>query len=148
MGEAMANYKRMLLAVDLRVKHDVTTIAQAAKMAKAFNATLNVIHVMEPIYSYGGSPGSAFVEMEKRIADDARKAFEALATGTELSLDQFILETGSPIATVVDVAEKLKVDLIMVGAHHKHGIQKLLGSTANGIINLALCDVLTIRTKD
>lgn len=144
----MAIYNSILLAVDLRVTHDVYTLSQANKMAKAFKAKLNIIHVMEPLYSYGGSPGSAFVEMEKRIADDARKAFEDISAGTDISLDQFMLEIGPPTTTVVDVAKKLGADLIIVGAHSKHGLQKLLGSTANGIINQAHCDVLTVRTQE
>ncbi len=144
----MSNYKKILLAVDLRVKHDVYTLSQATKMAKALNATLHVIHVMEPIYSYGGSPGNAFVEMEKRIADDARKTFEVISKGFDLTLHQFMLEVGPPTSTIVEVAKKMGADLIVVGAHSKHGIHKLLGSTANGIINQAHCDVLTVRTQE
>lgn len=144
----MASYTNILLAVDLRVTHDTYTISKAAQLSKENKATLNIIHVMEPIYSYGAAPGSAFVEMEKRIAEDARKAFEDLTSDYDFLPSQFLLEVGSPSTTVVAVAQKLKADLIIVGAHSKHGLQKLLGSTANGIINHAHCDVLTVRTTE
>ena len=55
---------------------------------------------------------------------------------------------GAPAPQIVDSAKDLGVDLIVVGSHGKHGLGLLLGSTANGILHHAHCDVLTIRIKD
>jgi universal stress protein A len=37
------------------------------------------------------------------------------------------------------------VDLIVAGSHGHHGIGRLLGSTADGILHRAVCDVLLVR---
>ncbi|EAW31305.1 hypothetical protein GP2143_07144, partial [marine gamma proteobacterium HTCC2143] len=43
------------------------------------------------------------------------------------------------------LAEELGAELIVVGSHGRHGIALLLGSTANGILHGATCDVLAVR---
>jgi universal stress protein A len=55
---------------------------------------------------------------------------------------------GSPKLEIVRVAEENNVDLIIVGSHGKHGIALLLGSTANGVLHHAKCDVLAVRIYD
>ena len=55
---------------------------------------------------------------------------------------------GAPKNVIIHQAEKLKADLIIVGSHGRHGIQLLLGSTANGVIHHAHCDVLAVRIAD
>ncbi len=144
----MSIYKKILLAIDLRVTHDEYTISRAVELAKKTNATLSIIHVMEPIYSYGSIQGQTIVEWERKIIEDARTAFKDLVSGYDISPDELTIVTGSPKAVITEQAKKLKVDLIIVGAHTKHGIQVLLGSTANGVINQAHCDVLVIRTQE
>jgi universal stress protein A len=142
----MSVYTNILLALDLRVTHDVYTIQRAVALAKESNATLNIIHVMEPIYTYGTSKNETILEIEKNIANDARRVFEDLISGYNLSSDQLILETGSPKLVIVERAKKLNIDLIIVGSHTVSKFDRLLGSTANGVINHAHCDVLAIRT--
>jgi universal stress protein A len=144
----MGIFKNILLAVDLRVKHDASTISRAVALSKKLKATLHIIHVMEPIYGYGAVEGQILIEMEKNILDDIRKTFHDLASGYAISSDKLIIEIGSPKHIIVEQAKKLKVDLIIVGAHSKHGLNTVLGSTANAVINQAHCDVLTIRTLE
>jgi universal stress protein A len=47
----------------------------------------------------------------------------------------------------VRIAKERGVDLIVVGSHGRHGLQLLLGSTANGVLHLAECDVLAVRVR-
>jgi len=37
------------------------------------------------------------------------------------------------------------MDLIAVASHGRHGISVLLGSTADGVMHTASCDVLMVR---
>ena len=46
---------------------------------------------------------------------------------------------------IVRFAEERKMDLIVVASHGLHGISALLGSTANGVLHTASCDVLAVR---
>ena len=39
-------------------------------------------------------------------------------------------------------------DVIVVGSHGRHGLALLLGSTANGVLHGATCDVLAVRVGE
>ena len=55
------------------------------------------------------------------------------------------IEAHSPAHAVVDLAQEVDADLIIVGTHSRHGLSKLmLGSCSEGIIRSATCPVLTI----
>ena len=41
--------------------------------------------------------------------------------------------------------EEAGADIIVVGSHGRHGLALLLGSTANGVLHGASCDVLAVR---
>lgn len=46
---------------------------------------------------------------------------------------------------ILDEAERLGVDLIVIGSHGKHGTRSILGSTANAVIHGATCDIHLMR---
>jgi len=60
--------------------------------------------------------------------------------------DQWLL-VGSTKKEIIDLAEKLNIDLIIVGAHDHHGLAMLFSSTANSIIHAMPCDVLAIHEE-
>ncbi len=52
---------------------------------------------------------------------------------------------GRPGSEIRRQAEENDADLIVIGSHGRHGIQLLLGSTANSVLHGAACDVLAVR---
>lgn len=144
----MATYTSILVAVDLRVTHDVYTISKAIELSKLFNAKLHFIHVMEKLYGYGTIEGNVLIEMERQMAEDVRKSFYDLVSRYEVEAEQLIIASGSPKLLIVEEAKKIQADLIIVGGHDKTGLSMLVGSTASGVITQAHCDVLTIRTVE
>jgi universal stress protein A len=54
---------------------------------------------------------------------------------------------GKPAAEIKLLAEELKAGLIVIGSHGRHGLGMILGSTANGVLHGASCDVLAVRIK-
>ena len=53
---------------------------------------------------------------------------------------------GSPVPTIIRVAEEHQADLIVMGTHGRTGLaHMLLGSVAEGVVRQAPCSVLTIR---
>lgn len=145
----MSIYTNVLVAIDLRVTHDVYTIERAVKLSEKLKCkTMRFIHVMEPLYGYGAIEGNTLVEMEMKIATDARRSFYDLVSRYDITEEQLIIETGNPKKIIVEQAKMLGVDLVIVGGHTVSGMRTLVGSTATGVINHAHCDVLTIRTAD
>jgi len=142
----MPNYQHILLATDLH--EDCKKIVQKAlTIAENHQATLNLIHVVEPLPAYAmGYFGS--VNIEKELIDEAEKKLAELSEELPIKPEQQRIEIGSVKVAILKAAEELNIDLIVVGSHGRHGLEKLLGSTAAGVLHGAKCDVLVVRTHD
>jgi len=137
----MPIYKHVLHPTDL-TETCLDTAKKALALAKYHQATFSLIHCIEPLPAYG-APG--LVDLQSPFIDRAKVAMGALAEKIGVPADQQFIEFGSTKKQVVKLAESLKIDLIIVGSHGHGALGRLLGSTANGIIHAATCDVLTIR---
>ncbi len=146
----MLDYKHILLATDLSA--DAYQVGRiAVQLAKGTKAKLSVVHVREytPIV-YGG--GEFSVPIDVNIEETLRRAAEQALHqfGEQLGIDakDLHLVLGSPKKEIIHVAEELGVDLIVIGSHGRHGIDRLLGSTANAVLHIARCDVYAVRIKE
>ncbi len=146
----MSCYKHILLAADFTEKGSIVT-KKAKQLAKDNQAQLSLIHVVDnpPIVDAGYGPIIPIgIDFTEQLITSAKKRLEKLADKFELKESKQWLEMGSPKLEIVRVAEENNVDLIIVGSHGKHGIALLLGSTANGVLHHAKCDVLAVRIHD
>ena len=50
-----------------------------------------------------------------------------------------------PGQVVVELADELRTDLLVIGSHGYHVFERVLGTTAARIVNLAGCSVLVVR---
>ncbi len=56
---------------------------------------------------------------------------------------------GSPDSRIVETAEEIGADLIVMGSHgYKRWERLLLGSVSNSVVQHAHCSVLVVRTED
>jgi nucleotide-binding universal stress UspA family protein len=56
------------------------------------------------------------------------------------------VELGAPAAKILEVAKIEKVDLIIMGAHGRKGLDKaIFGSVADKVVQAAPCPVVTIH---
>lgn len=141
----MIKYKHILLAIDF--SKDTTKIAKkAVELATIANAKLSMVHVVEPLPGYGYAyVGSADVEMQ--LMEEAKKQMAKLARKYDVSKIRQYVEFGPTTSEITRVAQEKKADLIVVGSHGYSGWNILLGSTANGVLHHAHCDVLIVRLK-
>ena len=145
----MEGYKHILLAVDF---DQVEIIANKAKMlAETYNAKLSLIHVVDnmpiPDTGYGLETGLE-VDLTSEMIGSANKQLLGLAQKLGVTEDRIWVALGSPKLEITQMAETNQVDLIVVGSHGRHGLALLLGSTSNGVLHHAKCDVLAVRLKD
>ena len=145
----MNSYQNILLAVDFSDQHQ-GVVARARLLAQQNQAQLSLIHVVD----YMPVSGSEFGEMVPMSFDMTEELLKAsrqrlMVLGEELGVpeSQQFLEVGSVKSEVVRVASEQGVDLIVTGSHGWSGIEMLLGSTADGILHHAECDVVVIRAK-
>jgi len=71
-----------------------------------------------------------------------------LVEGAGLSKSLIEIVYGRPIDMIVDQADQNNIDVIVMSTHDRHGLKRLLGSTANGVLHEASCDVLVVRVRE
>ena len=143
----MTPYHRVLCAIDLSPQN--TQVVAGALRAVAGKAErVHLIHVCEhPITGYGEAMTSNHRVNENQIKQGVYPILEHLANDNNIPLAQIHIEFGRPATVIHETALSLKADLIVSGSHGKHGVQLLLGSTANAVVHGARCDVLNIRIQ-
>lgn len=130
------------------------TVSYAARLASRYNATLQLLHVIDisdftPIH-YQCRQGS--VDRHKSELNAAEgEALESLAAfedqlrdrGNEVETN---LRVGFPFEEIVQMAQHLDVDLIILGSRGLTGLKHLLlGSTAERVVEHARCPVLVVK---
>lgn len=141
----MGDYNTILVAVDLSEEAS-ELVAKAARLAAANQALLHVIHVIEPLnFAYGGDIPIDFSTIQEEIQRQAEAQLRGLCSKLNVPIARLHIVLGRPESEIHALAEKLSADLIIVGSHGRHGFALLLGSTANGVLHGAKCDVLAMR---
>ncbi len=141
----MADYRRIMLAVDLT--EETNRVAERAMaLAKAFDAELHLVHVIEPlVLAYGGDIPMDLSSVQEQIHDQAKSHLAEFANTLGVASENQYLIFGRPESEIRRVAEAKGADIIVVGSHGRHGLALLLGSTANGVLHGSPCDVLAVR---
>ncbi len=136
----MKKYHHILLAIDV-YEHDELLITEALKLAKINASRLSLVHVIPQIIS---TVPFAY-DFQEAVVIQAKTQVAAILKKFNLKEDQVFLRQGRAHEEVASLAKELKADLILCGSHGKHGLELMLGSTANGILHLTDVDVLTLR---
>jgi universal stress protein A len=146
----MKSYKHILLAADFS-DHGAAVATRAKDLADKYQAKLSIVHVMDNLLITDAAYGSTIpfdLDLTAELMAAAKNRLAKLADKLAIADDCRWIETGSPKLEIIRVAEENKIDLIVVGSHGRHGFALLLGSTANGILHHAQCDVLAVRLYD
>lgn len=145
----MKEYKHILLALELTHGGDELPIKKAKELAQLFGAKISVVHAVEHVSSYGAAYGvAAGADIEEILLENAVNEMRKIAELHGFPENNRIVRIGPAKIIILEEAERLGADLIVVGSHGRHGIRLLLGSTANAVLHGAACDVLAVRIKD
>ena len=146
---------KVLLATD-GTKYGQRAAEMVCKLDLGADDSLKVISVVDlalplAIDVYGGYlPDTA--ELEKAARENAAK----VVTETTLKLrehfgDEVEIKSdtlfGSPDSRIVETAEEMHADMIVLGSHgYKRWERLLLGSVSNSVVHHAHCSVLVVRS--
>jgi len=149
---------KILVATD-GTKQGEQAIAALSTFKLSGDDELRLISVVDmavptAIDVYGGYlPDTS--ELEKAARENAEKVLtSALETttkilagsGTEISTE---LLFGSPESRIVEAAEQMQADLIIVGSHGYNRWERLLlGSVSDSVVHHAPCSVLIVRSRE
>jgi universal stress protein A len=146
----MAGYQNILCATDFS-KYSDAVFLRGRELAKLYDAKLTLLHVVEYFpedrSNIHVSPENTDpMEYREKQAQSSltdqvqRSGYENVKTAVRFS-------SHSAKQEIISFAKEQNNDLIIVASHGRHGITTLLGSTANGVVHNAPCDVLIVRAN-
>ncbi len=147
----MIKIRRIVCPTDFSVTAR-RAVDYAAEMARSFGAELVLLHVIPelnyPLRSFGMA--SSFPHLREELHTRAKESLEQLASAIPGGLTiRTELRDGESHEQILECAKTEQADLIVIGTHGHTGIKHaLLGSTAEKIVRLSTCPVLTVRTPE
>ncbi len=141
-------YKNILLASDFSPEAERAE-RRAAEVAQKYDAQLSLIHVVDYYPSMQLEGGLAMLpNIEERLNEKAQEDMDACIARLSMTFKNTHIGHGPPKGVIVDYANEIEADLIVLGSHGRHGLGLLLGSTATGVLHIARCDVLAVRVQE
>jgi nucleotide-binding universal stress UspA family protein len=136
--------KKILVGLD-GSEHERVVLAAAEDLARRMGATLLLYRAVPlpiglPPNAFGITP-AAFGDL---LIDDAKQHLQVLAAADDLVAGRLV-ELGSPWRAICEAAKREKVDLIVIGSHGYHGLDRVLGTTAAKVVNHADRTVMVVR---
>lgn len=147
----MSAIQQIVCAIDLSESSD-EIIDTARHIAQVTQASLSVVHTVEHyqlsflnfIFSTEDKNDEqvALATLDKLLLDTKNKL---VATGIQVNT---ILEQGSVSETINCYTDKIKADLLIIGAHRRYTLERLfLGSNALKILRKSPCPVLIAKNE-
>lgn len=149
---------KILLATD-GTKYADAAAAMLAKLNINAGDEIKVISVVDAavpmaIDVYGGYLPDT-TEIEKAAKENANKVAEGttkkvseILEGKNVAVVSDVLY-GTPESRIVETAEEMHADLIVLGSHGYKGWERLLlGSVSNSVVHHAHCSVMIVRTNE
>lgn len=124
----------------------------AAELARTFGAELVLLHSIPelnyPLRSFGMA--SSFPHLREELHTRAREALEAeKARGCQGANARIELRDGESSEQILAAVHEMKADMVVMGTHGHTGIRHaIMGSTAEKIVRLCECPVLTVRFRE
>lgn len=147
----MTNYGRILVAVDFSPAAEIVG-RQALEMAHRHEGELHLVHVVDYLIPLGFAddftPSPALLVDEEELLAQGKESLRKFAEKLGCPAVRQSVLLGVPKQEIVRLAGEEQCDLIVIGSHGRHGLARLLGSTARAVLNDAPCDVLAVRIKE
>lgn len=120
----------------------------ANAFAQATNNKIVLLHAYIPILGKDNSIPGIIAEETARIKKESQKNLENLCNKyVKVSCDE-LLTIGDPIDKILDVSQKSKFNLIIMGTHGASGLRQLLfGSNTSDVISKSIVPVLAIPQR-
>jgi len=140
--------ERVLTPIDLS-EYTVPLLKSARQVATAFRASIDVLHVVEPLpipvpLIGGFTLNDLVTEPVHRAEKEVQAVLDHVGIPAEDARSH--VEEGHAATVILDVADDLDADLICIASHGLSGMTRLLvGSVTARVVRRAPCPVLTLR---
>ena len=124
-------------------------IEHAAQVAKSFDNEINLLHIIEDHFFgnlFGSKSGRDELILEA-INSRLEKVAKQVTEKHGVVIKTHVKE-GRIYKTIVETADELKCDSIIMGTNGAHGIEHIIGSNASRVIRHANVPVVIVKEKD
>jgi nucleotide-binding universal stress UspA family protein len=152
-------YKSIVVGTDFS-DTAAKAVDHAVGLAKAFGSTLHIVTAFRSSYATGMAAtdldsiaftGEALQEAEEKVHKEIEERLaksSADISGQGLSVETHAAN-GDPADALIETAEKVGADLIVVGNRRMSGMGRfVLGSVSNSVSHHARCSVLIVHTTE
>lgn len=150
----MKRIKKILCPIDFSDLSD-ETLEIALQLAEKYEASFHILYVLSRPNFYDWSltgmsttvMDNWFEETKKEVTAKIHALVEIVKKDhPALTLTSEINELIDPSEGIIEVAEKFKADLIILGSHGRKGLNRILmGSVAESVLRHAPCGVMIYK---
>jgi nucleotide-binding universal stress UspA family protein len=129
-------------------------VAAAFAIARAANARVTLLHVLENLSHYEAAARQAHIDwatFHEGLKEDAAHQLRNTAArhSAEGGRVAEMVVGGKPYREILNVAATLAANLIVMGIHGRSALERLfVGSTTSHVLRQAPCPVLTVRAAE
>lgn len=125
------------------------SLEHAVFMAKLYKAEVLLLHIIETV-SFTSALSSAKGSGEKKIEAESNAKLQEIAKSIHANngiIVNTVTEVGRIYKKIVEVAEKMNVDLIIMGTHGVTGYKRWnVGTNTSKVVEEAPCPVISVQT--
>ena len=142
----MSTFQHVLVPIDFG-ESSQRALDLAVDLVKSLGGSLTIAHVYEiPTYGYSALTYHD-ADLERHAEEDARGKLEGALAAVRPSIPRVngLLRRGAAWEQIVALIGETKADLVVMGTHGRHGIQRaLLGSVAERTVRMSPVPVLMV----
>jgi len=122
-------------------------VQKALELAQLSGASVHAVTAMHTSAAFEDPHSAQLVMDEMRDhAEALKEQVQREAKRQDVTLE-FHTSVGDPAEALVELAEKLNADLVVVGNRGMSGMKRLLGSVPNKVSHKCPCSVLIVHTE-
>jgi nucleotide-binding universal stress UspA family protein/uncharacterized membrane protein YfcA len=139
----LARFENFLVASD-GSEFSTSAVREAIGMARKCGAKLNVMSLVATGTEHAAL-GDAVLKQEMQMAQENLDAIRAQAEAAGVSCETHLIHGLSVDREVTELAERLNVDLIVMGRRGRRGLARMmLGHATAQVVGMAHCNVMVI----
>ncbi len=149
-GTMIVSIDTILVPIEIHDEASFKAITYAVALAKVFNASVILLHVVEepPLPRFHTQDDSV---RQARLHEDAERQMTALFNREVAphAPGRYLIRSGRSCETTVEVAKELRIDLVVILTHVWTGLAKLINACpAEKVVRNAPCPVLVVKEKE
>lgn len=142
-------FEKILVGVD-GSERQASVLKHASELASKHGAKLTLCRAVQLPRSIPSIAwtlqGDAFEEF---LLGHSREQLQGMAESLPAGVVEGItVELGQPADLICKLVETRGIDLVMIGSHGYHGLDRVLGTTAGKVVNRAQCSVMVVRSDE